>query len=730
MRTKTSIISFIIVILFFAAFVCLFLPYSFSWIPGALFIICSILWGINCIKALTDQVDSLDKKLSSNIKEQLSLLFSVVSIFFLLFIGIILCFQPDFSEVKNDTSFSSFIHLAHRYIGYNYYDDNPILNSGVLLLSLFGTLLLGGLLITTFSNIVQQRKNDFLLGYADYGKKKKLQGHYIFLGFNDYSVQLCRELLSNSTSRTVILTNQNINDVRSILKSRLTSDLYERILIFSGDIDDEDNLKRLNINACKEVYILGENEAYGHDSICLTTTKKICSILDDKRKQLLKIYLQIDSPSAFSITQKLDVPLSYTSIKKEDGIHKLIDLHLFNPYENQARKLWGYYKESGSWDLDYSDISGPKLLPDSSNRVNLVIAGFDRMGQALLLEALRICHFPNYSEEKNAIKTIITVLDKNMDEIWPQFEARYPHLAEIEDIEIKHYSEALESPNIRKLLEDYASKKEELMTIAICFWDPDNSFSSGLSLPESLYFNVKNNKGHNNEHVRILIRNEFNAGIKDVISADSARYKNVRFFGSVEDGLSELLLDDKAAILQGAHFDTVYKPLSPQKKEIYNKYISLINQRKKQQETYENGISILTAYQNKYIDANEALDLARLFWNETSENHKCSNRYQIEMYGIYNLYLASLNKKYKKKTEIILSQMEHRRWCAERYIMGYRYENYKPNTIIKDEKDLWRVHNDLVPFSKLSNQEKAKDLVHLTIDTINNIINELSNSPN
>lgn len=715
---KKGSINLFIFLLFIAGFSCMFLNYDLSWIPGTIFMICSIVWGIKFYKELTNQVDTFDKKLSASISQQLSLLFSLVAIVFLLATGAILCFQPDFKEIELDSSISSFIHIAHRYIGYNFYDDNILLNSGVLILSVFGTLLLGGLLITTFSNIVQQKKENYLSGNIEY----KLEDHFVFLGFNEVSISICKEVLSKCNSRAIILTNQRITLVRSVLKSRL-NELYERIILYSGNIDENDNLKRLCLDTCKEVYLLGEQDAPGHDSICLTTVKKICILLNDDRKDLLRVYMQMDSSSAFSITQKLDVPESYTSKTCGNGqTKKLIELHPFNLYENQARKLWGYYKDNAGWDLDYSDLTGPTLLPGSKKRVNLVIAGFDRMGQALLLEALRICHYPNYSEdETRPVKTLITVLDKNMDNIWPQFEAKYPHVADIKDIEIQHYSESLESPFIRSLLETYASNENELLTVAICFWDPDNSFSAGLSLPESLYFYVKDNAGHNNNHVRILIRNEFNSGIKDVISGDSARYKNVRFFGSIEDGLSEKLLDDKAAILQGAHFDTVFTPTS-NKQLIYDQYIKLIEQLKDSQKKTTNSNSILNAYKKQLINANDTLYWARLFWNETSENHKCSNRYQIEMYGIYSKYLTALKESIMDKAEELMSQMEHRRWCAERYIMGYRHEEYEPGTDIKKQKDLWRVHSDLVPFSKLSDKEKAKDLVHLTIDTINEII--------
>ena len=728
MRNKKAL-RIILTILIIAGFATTPLPYcSYGWIPGVLFLLSSVSGITLLVSSLTSQVDSLDKKLSANWREQLSILFEVAGLIFLLFIGIVLIWHPGFHDVhQNGPSFTTLIHVAHRYAGYNYYDDTLGLNTFLLFCSFLGAILFGGLLITTFTNIVQEKKEKYLAGSVIY---KRIKGHYVVLGFSEVIFTLCKELLDNNSFRLIILSNVDTPIVRSKLKAKLPNDIFERIIIYSGDTDEPGSLAQLNIDECKEVYILGEEDSVGHDSINLNVLRQLIGFLPDGYTGRLKVNLQMDSQSSFSVIQKLNVPDKY--VKKNNKT--VIDLHTFNIYENQARRLWGYYKDEGTWDIDFADLDGPKLLPGSKKRVNLVIAGFDRMGQALLLEALRICHFPNYSEKSKSVKTVITLFDNKMNELWTQFIARYPNILKIEDIEIYHYEESLESPLAREILDNYAKDENELLTVAVCFWNPDDSFASGLSLPESLYFKVKDGVASNNEHVRILIRNESNTGIQEIIAEDAkgpSRYKNVKFFGSIEDGLSQSLLDDKAAILSNAHFDTAFEPKLEQKANIYKELTAkygALEAKETNQEDLPN-YSLLSIYKEGRISAAEVLDdWARRFWDETSENHRFSNRYQIEMFGIYERYLPCLKNCYKDKYKEIISQMEHLRWCAERLIMGYRLEKYNSDSPVKNEKDSWRVHTDLLPFGELTDKDKAKDLVFLTIDATKSIIASVNNN--
>ena len=126
----------------------------------------------------------------------------------------------------------------------------------------------------------------------------------------------------------------------------------------------------------------------------------------------------------------------------------------FNFYELWSRRLWGLYRDektrmSGDYDLlDFvrTDESLSTFASRSSDYyVHLVIVGFNRMGRALLLEALRVCHYANYDDSKTPeqrVKTRITVVDRYMDKLKDTFEAQFPNIGtQIYDIDVDYVND-------------------------------------------------------------------------------------------------------------------------------------------------------------------------------------------------------------------------------------------------------------------------------------------------
>lgn len=82
-------------------------------------------------------------------------------------------------------------------------------------------------------------------------------------------------------------------------------------------------------------------------------------------------------------------------------------------------------------------------------------------------------------------------------------------------------------------------------------------------------------------------------------------------------------------------------------------------------------------------------------WIELSGFHKASNisradHYKIESKNIYNNYPYN-------------NELEHIRWCRFHYINYWKYSKNRNNNL--------RLHDDLVPFSALTEEEKQKDTV-------------------
>lgn len=612
----------------------------------------------NIHSAIMEWVDNL---LSGSILKQLKIYALVSLAIYLSFVLAAYFFCDTFSVSHNDTSFSGYMKGVMYYFfdaGNLHSETSTSAKFITPIISAFGMFLLGGLLVTTLTNIVERRINNVSKGFVTY---KGQRGHYVIIGYGEITVCLLNDIFKHEKlqsaddrlPKVIILTNQDAQRVRAQIKSQLPYDYEKNILIYSGDIESRGHIERLNIKSAKEVYILGEPNELGRDSKNLECIRIICE-LRSKRKcidPILTVNVQLNRPAFYSAVKKLEIPIDYVNVNGKQVLY----FRPFNFYENWARLLWGYYRKDDYDVLDFDpETSGSShILSENSNRhVHLVIVGFNRMGRALLLEAIRICHFPNFNELTRENKTIITVVDPEMDRLQPLFESQYPYIKDICDIDVRYEDAYVEDARIRSMLENSATNQQELLTVAICQRDPDASLATGLSLPESLYYRTDDNGISVNDNVRILVRQELQKGISTILKADEHKYKNVKVFGMLTEGISRRLLDDYAAMLVNAK------------------------------------------YSGKNILDDKERACAPELWYATNEDMRCANRYQIEMYDTYARYENFVSKE-------SLYRMEHLRWCAERRIIGYHYDK------IKDKK--FKTHPQLIPYYELPAIEKDKD---------------------
>ena len=621
---------------------------------------------------------------------------------------ILLAIWSDCSILTHEDGWGKARGVIYHFLdpGYLNDDETPAVQGFMLLISLTGMVLLGGLLITTLSNIVERRVSGVERGLVSY---PGIRDHYVIIGYGEISVCLLSNIFRHESEKLpksgkhpaeklpkiVVLTNQDIPCVRARIQSQLPPELERKVILYAGNIESREHLAKLNIDTAREVYILGECEEYGRDSKNLECVR-IVRELRGEAKTPLKVNVQFDRPASYSIIQKLALPAEF--ITDSDG-KNVIYFRPFNFYENWARLLWGHYKKADYADLDF------KPLDCDGRHVHLFIVGFNRMGRALLLEALRLCHYPNYDERTGANRTRITVIDKAMDDLLPQFRSQYPYLEQIGDIGIEYVAGRVEDTPVREIIAAAATDGRELVTIAICLQDPDLSLSTALSLPEETYYTIAREPERciagNNDNVRILIRQELQQGIGEILDADDHKYKHIKVFGMLTDGIGRHLLDDTAAMWVNAYYDLKYAPKEGTlKRLVYNAYTEYL-------ETHGlTGTDILdlAAMPGHRAEAEHA---ARQLWYLTSEDFRFSNRYQTEMYDIYRRYAGNP----------ALQEMEHRRWCADRSIIGYR------DTCAERLKDIdfFKLHWSIVPFKDLPEKEQDKD--RDVIDNMKKILN-------
>ena len=650
-----------------------------------MFGIATILTIVQCIR-LKHPLLLIDRIFANHAGKQLVLAFFA----FIFTIDLALCIFPNEGIRSSFAGIISYVYLTHSPDDDYHFRDNPdsathphgdykIIKDPKpiyrwdyfkhVIMYCFGLIVFNGLLIATINRFMATRAERYKKGANTY---KSLRNHYVIIGYGPSCVPIIRNIFNrHDTDPSVyflILSNQNIEAIRRDIQTQLP-DVEEKIVIYSGNMDSESQLNRLNIGKTKEAYILGEGHEAGRDSKNLECAKTVKEIREKGPiKSTLHLNMQFDKPSSYSTIKRITIPKKYY---KNDNGDEVTYLRPFNFYENWARLLWGTYKLDEYKTLDQGlmvDNDPKKGQTLAQRHVHLVIAGFNEMGEALLLEALRICHYPNYDEATGANKTQITIVDPNMDKMLPRFKSQYPYLDQIADVEIDYKACQLEDEAFSASLSDWAAREDTVLTVAICHYDSDESLSAALSLPDPLYYQVAEGKVIPNVTTQILARQEIRSGLTKLLDEENGKYANVKIFGMPDKGVDDTLLDDKMAIFINAYYHFKY--------DLSQDFFEQVK-----------------------TDKDKAFAEAARNWIALNEDKRFANRYQTEVYKTYQTYRPLLDQH-----PDLLYQTEHMRWCAERSITGYR-DMHEANL----KNGAYQLHNLIVPYHDLSDHEKGKD---------------------
>lgn len=640
--------------------------------------------------------ESIDRTISGGISEQFRLLAKIIlSILVTIFI-LILTFNIQVGS--NSTIIEQLWVIYNNFIDSgNLISQTGFANRFVMAITgLLGSILLGGIFISMCSNIIERRVDTIRSGKAYY---KSVSSHYVIIGYSNITVCLVKEIYKESpSSKILIMSSKESEVVRHKLQAQLNKEEERNIYIYFGNIDSLEELKRLNIKQAKEVFILGDEGDYGKDSKNIQCIHSI-SILKGNvlAGNELPVYVQFDKLSAFNVVQKIDIVNNFFRYPDFNSVKISKNLYFrpFNLYENWARKLWSPYAVGSEYDsLDYNPIYflSNGNIKNADKYVHLVIVGFGNMGQALLLEAFRVCHYANYDDSINSklrIRTIITVVDKRLKKLQDYFESQYPYLNEqVEDIRIDYIEEDITSFSIRKDLISWSEDPKQLLTIATCISDPDECISLGLNLPGEIY----------KSDTRVLIRQEIQTDLGLIIHRDKGRYRNVKIFGMLENCVSRNMLHDEIPAYINQEYEEKFNS-----KDSSKEYIKSL-------------------YYYKETGDQEQLDKeilkSRINWINLEENMRWANRYQIDAYLTFfrTLGYSIVNSLKETQNEIspeqfikdlsddkllALMKMEKYRWNAERTIEGWKYGEKRD--------DINRVHPLIIQFNKLNEKEKFKD---------------------
>ncbi|MDX1944249.1 MAG: NAD-binding protein [Pirellulaceae bacterium] len=329
-----------------------------------------------------------------------------------------------------------------------------------------------------------------------------------------------------------------------------------------------------------------------------------------------------------------------------------------DPFE---ARIFSFYENSARDFLMRNPLDPPTTPESAAPGVHLVIVGFGQMGESVALQAARIGHFAGGK------KLRITVLDPEATAKRLNLLSRYPQIEQVVELEFVPHS--IEQPEVRKKLESWATRDDERLVVAICLDCDPRALSIALHLPKALQA----------ARTPIFVRQSEQRGLAALIDqrGGEAMGWNVTSFGEPEVSAGrEQILQEKLDLLAQA---------------IHARYVA-----------------------QRLADQSRPSDGSTLPWPLLDAGYKSSCRQQadhidvkLRAAGCGRIPIGEPDPPGTRPFEAFtqeeierLARMEHNRWCADRYLAGWKHgPTDKPN----------KIHADLVPYEALSDSVQQYD---------------------
>jgi voltage-gated potassium channel Kch len=324
------------------------------------------------------------------------------------------------------------------------------------------------------------------------------------------------------------------------------------------------------------------------------------------------------------------------------------EINVFSVFDTTAR-----------WVLDRHPLE-VDLQGRVADSVHLVIAGFSQFGECLALQAARIGHYASGRRLR------ITVIDREADARRVAFRQRYPQFELVADLEFV-VGDVWDAEFLRARTFGKDAGGGAMNTVAVCLDDDSASFSCALNLLPKI----------EGERARILIHMARNSGISVLLNGHNTQLANrpIFAFGMLEDVCT---------------WETVvHAELDRMARAIHENYLA----------------------RRKSEGLEEGSDPSLVPWQRLDEHLRDSNRLQADHIPV-KLRALGMTRRRAAGEKVAnaefaagqvekLAGVEHARWCADRYLAGWKHG---PQKNVEQ-----RVSPFLVSWEKLDEKTRDKD---------------------
>ena len=630
----------------------------------------------------------IDKFISGSSRKQIQLwLLIVVSTFlcFWLFSFLVVANHPD-SEIPEKQELSKVQEVSknkptkdginssmnNRFLGiFSQYIDPGNVHMAAegkkwyaAIIAIVGAILFNGVFISTLTNMIERRIERINAGLVRY----KLKNHILIAGYEDYIIgEIKKKVVIKSKQKIIIQTSNHPDEIRERTGVLLNLKERKNIIYYQCKRDSIEDVLQLYPGKASSIYILGESSDWERDNKSLSSfiliQNRIKTHSSNKNNKPIPISLFIENQTFYDAIKDYNVESN-----------SKIEFRLINYYDEWSRRIFADPLSIHPYQKDLFKLSIPvkEFQSNRNKRLELIIVGFNTMGQSIVRNAIRLLHFPNHSTTK------ITIIDKKADELFEEFSLNYPGFQSLYDFEFDTINNNFLSYQVQTYIQEIYLKHEIIPHFIIALGNTSEAFKAALNLPKIVF----------KKETPVWIRQEIAEGgellsrakippEKLGLAERSNAYSHFSFFGMLDTELMALRdYHKREKLAQTAH------------------------------KTYlEAGEKV------EWLNRNSPAKPSQLPYEELAEMYKWSNRHLADSYilklkglGYYLIENENFDTTLYEKVENIdvinaeaMAQTEHARFVGERVMAGWT---------LGPRDDKYKTHPDILTWEQLGSTNK------------------------
>ena len=617
------------------------------------------------------------------------------------------------THTGHDFNLFGVIYTTIGFFVLHHNDPNPH-NYYILIAEYFAALLI---CTSIFSLVYEKVKK----AYRVYRIGVTYRNHIVIFRLNNIGKTLAIELLNKGYKVIVVESDEQSPYIEAVKQSGG--------VVFTEKPTDYKTLEMAAVSHSR-ICILSSNRDEINIEIAATLSSYLLKYSARKKQSPHKIMVHINNIANENLLK------DYFDIQNEDDHY---DLETFNVYESAAKKIYDTY-------TPYKYINPA----DKESENAIAIIGFNDAAESFIVENMILSHFP----DKEKLK--IYMVDEKADERFNYISFKYPFFEEyVELVPVKLINGTffanftwskthIEKLSKVKVVFVFGQKDAEIVNIATNFRQYLYTQTLAITqvpiiacLPEDTgVIDLLNANREAEQSLSQIFKNNLNINfyrmISDTCTAEGLieesettqkLSKLINFFYAIKYGFASILetnwnINNAAAITNALEEKLLSLPDKHQKmseKEVEKEILQLLFEKTK--------ISYDDLYNHFSINKH---------WHHLTYRKKDSNKYvarqlAIKIQMLKYLGCQPLNRKNITDYFPRLAPIEHIRWNAEKMVFNFKYGPFSADKSERNLlKEVLKIHDQLVPFDKLEDVDKEKDLNIFLMIPVLNIINSFN----